>query len=337
MKIIKYIFNGPLQDARNFEKNMAILTSRKPGNIMEEVIDQPKENNSVAMAMNILGKALVEDLTPGSYYWGWLSNLACTIMDNSNITYYKSNEIAVKFLDKLIRKEDWAMYESNKKLMEQTKSNFKPNCEDTVTYNPLEMRNFKMEKNDDQDIKDLMKQGLGTGEYIDAKIRNSITRAGLSSIDCTEEGLVGGGATCIPNPDYDKIKAKCDINKKYGQASRNIADIQYTDTDRNVGMCAPVQTPDMVNHPSHYISKCGLESIDVITAFTDGLNGIEATDTGNILKYACRWKNKNGIQDLKKIMWYTQHLINYLEKNKSDTLSIHDGDGNLIGIVKEEK
>lgn len=44
------------------------------------------------------------------------------------------------------------------------------------------------------------------------------------------------------------------------------------------------------------------------------LKGIEATDTGNIIKYACRWKNKNGIQDLEKIMWYTQHLIDHLRK-----------------------
>jgi len=33
---------------------------------------------------------------------------------------------------------------------------------------------------------------------------------------------------------------------------------------------------------------------DVIGAFTEGLEGIEATDTGNIIKYACRWKKKNG-------------------------------------------
>ena len=70
----------------------------------------------------------------------------------------------------------------------------------------------------------------------------------------------------------------------------------------------------MVSHPSHYQSETGLEVIDVIEAFTFDLKGIEATDTGNIIKYACRWKNKNGIQDLKKIMWYTQHLIDHLEK-----------------------
>lgn len=74
----------------------------------------------------------------------------------------------------------------------------------------------------------------------------------------------------------------------------------------------------LVSHPTHYQSKNGLEVIDVVEAFTDGLNGIEATDTGNIIKYICRWKKKNGIQDLKKIMWYTQHLIDHLEKNKEN-------------------
>ena len=69
----------------------------------------------------------------------------------------------------------------------------------------------------------------------------------------------------------------------------------------------------LVSHPPHYQSKSGLEVIDVIEAFTEGLEGIEATDTGNIIKYACRWKQKNGVQDLKKIMWYCQHLIDHLE------------------------
>lgn len=72
----------------------------------------------------------------------------------------------------------------------------------------------------------------------------------------------------------------------------------------------------MVSHPDHYQSNAGLEVIDVIEAFTDGLTGIEATDTGNILKYACRWKKKNGVQDLEKIIWYAQHLINHLNKKE---------------------
>lgn len=72
----------------------------------------------------------------------------------------------------------------------------------------------------------------------------------------------------------------------------------------------------MVSHPSHYQTKSGLEAIDVIEAFTEDLSGIEATDTGNILRYAMRWKNKNGVQDLKKIIWYAQHLIDHLEGEK---------------------
>lgn len=73
--------------------------------------------------------------------------------------------------------------------------------------------------------------------------------------------------------------------------------------------------PDMVNHPPHYNSKTGLEVIDVIEAFTDGLVGIEATDTGNVIKYICRWKGKNGLEDLKKAKWYIEHLIKHIEKS----------------------
>ena len=72
---------------------------------------------------------------------------------------------------------------------------------------------------------------------------------------------------------------------------------------------------DMVNHPPHYQSSTGMEVINVIESFTDGLVGIEATDTGNIIKYICRWKGKNGLQDLKKAKWYLEHLINHVEKS----------------------
>ena len=73
----------------------------------------------------------------------------------------------------------------------------------------------------------------------------------------------------------------------------------------------------MVSHPSHYQSKSGLEVIDVIEAFTSDLNGIEATDTGNILKYMCRWKHKNGLQDLEKAQWYLTHLIEKIKEKES--------------------
>lgn len=69
----------------------------------------------------------------------------------------------------------------------------------------------------------------------------------------------------------------------------------------------------VVNNPPHYISETGLETIDVIEAFTFNLKGMEAVCTANVLKYICRWKNKNGIQDLKKAKWYLDRLIDRIE------------------------
>lgn len=89
----------------------------------------------------------------------------------------------------------------------------------------------------------------------------------------------------------------------------------------------------MVSHPPHYMSKNGLEVIDVIEAFTFDLKGIEATDTGNVIKYICRWKHKNGLQDLKKAMWYIQHLIEYVEKQEEEDKKSQD---RLSKVIKEK-
>lgn len=73
-----------------------------------------------------------------------------------------------------------------------------------------------------------------------------------------------------------------------------------------------------VNHPNHYQSESGLEVIDVIDAFTDGLDGVEAFDTGNIIKYICRWKKKNGIEDLEKAKWYLENLIKEVKEKENE-------------------
>ena len=75
---------------------------------------------------------------------------------------------------------------------------------------------------------------------------------------------------------------------------------------------------DVVNHPKHYKAVNGLEAIDVIEAFTARLKGIQATDTGNILKYMLRWHEKNGLEDLKKAQWYLNHLISKVEKESKN-------------------
>ena len=94
---------------------------------------------------------------------------------------------------------------------------------------------------------------------------------------------------------------------------RTYPDIRYKEYD---------SSSDKVNHPSHYKSETGLEAIDAIEAFTFDLKGIEAFDTGNALKYMCRWKKKNGLEDLKKAQWYLNHLIKHVENlEKENELS----------------
>lgn len=67
--------------------------------------------------------------------------------------------------------------------------------------------------------------------------------------------------------------------------------------------------PDVIAQPKHYIATTGIEAIDVIDAFVaDPASHYHA----NILKYATRWRAKNGVEDLRKLRRYTDRLINFL-------------------------
>ena len=70
---------------------------------------------------------------------------------------------------------------------------------------------------------------------------------------------------------------------------------------------------DYLVNPKHYKSDKGLECIDCIEGVVEGLTGIEATDTGNIIKYIWRWKNKDLIahveNDTEKLKTMEEILI----------------------------
>lgn len=95
--------------------------------------------------------------------------------------------------------------------------------------------------------------------------------------------------------------------------------VKYVDYSKLKGSSNYESQDQMVSHPSHYQSKNGIETIDVIEAFTEDLEGIEAVDTANVIKYISRWKKKNGVQDLEKAMWYLQHLINHTKKENEQS------------------
>ena len=73
-------------------------------------------------------------------------------------------------------------------------------------------------------------------------------------------------------------------------------------------------TNDAVQHPSHYTSG-GIECIDAIRASmtTDGFCDY---CKGNILKYIWRWRDKGGVEDLRKASVYLDWLINAADEKE---------------------
>ena len=71
---------------------------------------------------------------------------------------------------------------------------------------------------------------------------------------------------------------------------------------------------DMISHPPHYTNagtecsycKTPIECIDVTRHMPFNI--------GNAMKYLWRYRDKNGIEDLKKAMWYIDDTIKMLEK-----------------------
>lgn len=68
---------------------------------------------------------------------------------------------------------------------------------------------------------------------------------------------------------------------------------------------------DNVNHPAHYTST-KIETIEIIQ---DKLTpeAFEGFCIGNVLKYLTRYRQKNGVEDLKKARWYLDKIISVKE------------------------
>lgn len=64
---------------------------------------------------------------------------------------------------------------------------------------------------------------------------------------------------------------------------------------------------DKIN-PEHY-KQGKVECIDALEAATINLTGIEAVCTANAIKYLWRWKEKNGVEDLRKAQWYINRML----------------------------
>ena len=76
------------------------------------------------------------------------------------------------------------------------------------------------------------------------------------------------------------------------------------------------QTNDAVQHPSHY-TQGGIECIEAIRASMTA-DGFCDYCKGNIIKYIWRWRDKGGVEDLRKASVYLDWLINAAEGKEND-------------------
>jgi len=75
---------------------------------------------------------------------------------------------------------------------------------------------------------------------------------------------------------------------------------------------------DNIN-PNHY-QKGNIEVIDFI--LDQNFNYLE----GNIIKYVSRYKDKNGLEDLKKAQWYLNRLTQTLDKRNVSDYQFENGE-----------
>ena len=75
-------------------------------------------------------------------------------------------------------------------------------------------------------------------------------------------------------------------------------------------------TNDAVQHPSHY-TQGGIECIDAIRASMTA-DGFCDYCKGNIIKYIWRWRDKGGVEDLRKASVYLNWLINAADVKEND-------------------
>lgn len=72
-----------------------------------------------------------------------------------------------------------------------------------------------------------------------------------------------------------------------------------------------LQPKDNVNRPKHYnMHPSGIECIQVVEHMNFNL--------GNAIKYLWRTDHKNGIEDLKKAVWYINREILKKEREQND-------------------
>lgn len=77
------------------------------------------------------------------------------------------------------------------------------------------------------------------------------------------------------------------------------------------------QKIEKVNHPLHYGGDTQYEVIKVLRYWLSS-EQFQGFLVGNAIKYLARYPKKNGLEDVQKALWYTNHLEKFLGEDNKD-------------------
>lgn len=112
-------------------------------------------------------------------------------------------------------------------------------------------------------------------------------------------------------PDGAKQSVNIDITRE-GEDMECEDKQENNDADNRKDLRGSSPSPKSMQVGGDHYSKMKIQPIDFITA--NGIGYIE----GNIIKYVCRYKSKNGVEDLKKAQHYLQMLIEQEERDQNE-------------------
>ena len=113
--------------------------------------------------------------------------------------------------------------------------------------------------------------------------------------DMINKNFNGGCVGCPDNYGYCEKSSLDRICEDYAYTCYDCWDLECPTTPT-------VPTPDMVNHPSHYETG-KFECIEVMEEAL-GIEAVKDFCICNAFKYIYRHKNKNGMEDIEKAIWY---------------------------------
>ena len=141
---------------------------------------------------------------------------------------------------------------------------------------------------------------------------NDVSEFDAPCTSCSYDAKADKWTNFTPYKDLNQV-----LREKLGEPRERIGNIEgfsmYT---------TPLVEEDVVNKPSHYMLKPGLEVRDVLEClvgkFDYGVypdNNLFVSDYVQMMQYGMRFMDKGGKQDLQKMRWYLDKLIEAYDDN----------------------